>query len=55
MKSNHFERIEDTSFGNPSNMILIASGKVSYFEILGGCTLTSYLKDPTFTFVRNKN
>jgi len=39
MKSTHLGRIENVYFSNSSDNLAI--GKISYFEILGRCTLTS--------------
>jgi len=33
----------------------LAIGRKSYFEILGRCTLTNYLKDPTIGFIEKTN
>jgi len=50
MKSNHLERVENTSFLK-SKLQDLATSKVSYSEILEGCTPTIQLKDPMVGFV----
>jgi len=51
MKSNCFERVENTSIFLKSQHHNLAIGKVFYSKILGGYIVTNQLKDPMVGFV----